>query len=592
MTDFAIRARSVVALLGLSVLAVPAGGHAQEDPNRRIAIDHYDVRIDVERSGLTHVTETLRVRFDGKWNGIEREILLQHRTGRGRRTQLDLEVTAVTDENGQPLRVERPFNIGMKKLRIYVPDAEDATRTVVIRYDVANAIRFFPENAKSGYHDELYWNVTGNSWRLPIRSVHALVSLPDAVEDVQAWVYTGPAGAQGTDARNEVRGNLVEAASTREFMEGEGLTVSVTWKPGLIPRPAQAELLKEDVFYWWPTAAPVFALLLMFGQWRKSGRDPDGRAISVQYEPPEKLTPAEVGTLVDHNAEINDINSTLIDLAVRGYIRIEEREESRFLGLGSKTEYWFHQRRPTTDWTSLLAHERAFLQGLFEKPDKESADPDLPSVKLSSLKNQFYKNIKRISEAIYDHLVMRGFYTKRPDKVRDLWTIIAIALGLAGVAGAAWVDDNLPLAGPVPLAIGLVGSALIIFVSGRLMPARTVKGARARENALGFKEFLGRVDADRMNRMITTPDLFERYLPYAMAFRVEAKWAKKFEDLVREPPDWYVGSGHSSFSSTSFTRNLSSMSATASSTMSSSPSGSGGGGSSGGGSGGGGGGGF
>jgi uncharacterized membrane protein len=137
-----------------------------------------------------------------------------------------------------------------------------------------------------------------------------------------------------------------------------------------------------------------------------------------------------------------------------------------------------------------------------------------------------------------------------------------------------------------------VGAGLIVAIFGALMAARTEKGARAREAALGFREFLDKVESDRYRRMITSPELFERYLPYAMAFGVEGRWAKAFEDIYREPPGWYAGSGYHSFSATHFSSSMSTLSSSAGSTMSSSPSGSGGGGSSGGGSGGGGGGGW
>jgi uncharacterized membrane protein len=142
------------------------------------------------------------------------------------------------------------------------------------------------------------------------------------------------------------------------------------------------------------------------------------------------------------------------------------------------------------------------------------------------------------------------------------------------------------------VAAGLT-TAVILFVFSRIMPARTVIGARAREAALGFKEFLERVETDRYRKMITSPEMFERYLPFAMAFGVEEKWAKAFEGIYRDPPSWYIGStGH--FSPGSFAASMSEMSTAVSSSTSSSPSssGSGGGGSSGGGSGGGGGSGF
>jgi uncharacterized membrane protein len=136
-------------------------------------------------------------------------------------------------------------------------------------------------------------------------------------------------------------------------------------------------------------------------------------------------------------------------------------------------------------------------------------------------------------------------------------------------------------------------STIILIVFAQIMPARTVAGARAREATLGFKEFLSRVEEERMKKLITSPEMFERFLPYAMAFGVADKWAKAFEEIYREPPTWYVG-GSGQFSASSFSHSISTMSNAAASSMSSSPSssGSGGGGSSGGGSGGGGGSGF
>ena len=59
--------------------------------------------------------------------------------------------------------------------------------------------------------------------------------------------------------------------------------------------------------------------------WYFRGRDLPGRgAIVVNYEPPDGLGPAEVGTLVDERVDLRDISAVIIDLAVRGYLKIEE----------------------------------------------------------------------------------------------------------------------------------------------------------------------------------------------------------------------------------------------------------------------------
>lgn len=637
-----------------------------QSPDRRISLDRFHGEYVVDEGGSTHVTETLEVRFEGSWNGVIRDISLRHQTAEARRTRLDLEVTAVTDAAGNELRAEESGDRNNRRVQIWVPGAEDAVRTVVLRYTVSNAIRFFGPDAPSGHHDELYWNVTGNEWTMPIRRATATVVLPEAVTDVEAWAYTGTEGSRASEATVAVRGNTVDVATTRELAPGEGLTVSVNWPPGTVAGPSPAARLADRVRGAWPLALPLLVLGFMTRRWQKRGRDPRKRAISVQYEPVEDMSPAEMGTLVDHKADQEDLAATLVDLAVRGFLTIEERKQSRFLGLAKSTEYVFHLRRPPDQWNGLRPHERLYLAALFpahrlagvdaadavraavsrlpgvlaklipdrtlaslkevaadlgepaeDSPssgaggaaerDRRADDPTasesaagggepLASVELSDLKNKFYRHLEGIRNAVYDRLVKSGYYRERPDKVLRQHFGGAGVIGGAGVAGALWVANGGPyLADPLFLVVAGLASAAVVAGFALIMPARTERGARAREQALGFKEFLERVETDRYRRMITSPELFERFLPYAMAFGVEDRWAGAFRDLIQTPPEWYHGHDASGFRTDHFTRDLGRMTSEAGSTMSSSPSsgsGSGGGGSSGGGSGGGGGSGF
>jgi hypothetical protein len=407
----------------------------------------------------------------------------------------------------------------------------------------------------------------------------------------------------------------VTFTATRALGPGEGLTVAVGWQPGAVARPPAPSQLRRNAAWGWPALFPIMALLFALGQWREKGRDPERRAISVQYEPPEDLSPAEVGTLVDHKAEIHDITATLVDLAVRGYVHIEKRT-SKTLGLFSNTEYVFHLKKPRGEWSDLSSHEERYLNALFKRAGNTSAGgklksflsgggdtsdpgegagegPTHASVSLSSLKNRFYEDLKGIRTAIYDQLVGKGHYRRAPNAVKTAWTVAGFVVIGLGVVGAMWTGERGVLM-VEPFALGAAGvlSGLILLGFGQIMPARTPQGARTMEWALGFKEFLAKVEEPRFSRMITSPDMFERYLAYAMAFKVESKWAKAFESMYTEAPRWYSGYDSRGFRASAFTRDLSAMSTVASSTMSSSPSGSGGGGSSGGGSGGGGGGGF
>jgi hypothetical protein len=607
--------RALHILLALfATLAAPARAWARD-----ITIRDYRVDAVVNRDGTTDVTETLRVYFTGTWNGIFRDISLQHRTGQGMKAKLDIDVISVTDAAGNDLQYWREKPDGWtRRVRIAVPGASDAERVVVIRYRVNNGVRFFFASDSGGTHDELYWNVTGNAWAFPIEHVRARFVLPDGVDPTQESVYTGYTGAKGHDADIGVRGNVVTAESTRELAAGEGLTLAVAWPAGILPRPSEAELRAGRYLGLWPLFFPLLAFFGMLRMWTKHGRDPRALPVAVGYAPPDGMSPAELGTLVDNSADLRDITSTLVDLAVRGYVGIEEVQDKHLFGLFATQDWRFHQLRDDTG--DLQTHERRFMDALFTGASDgpvwrvvkataaraaasgaeagasdfaDAAPTTQPCIRLSELKNKFYTSLPTIRQAIFDRLIERGYYLKRPDSVKGAWVAGGIVLCIASVIGAVTAgDQGWAWFNPVAVAAGGVGSGLVIFLFGLAMAARTEKGARAREAALGFREFLAKVESDRYRRMITGPEMFERYLPHAMAFGVEARWSRAFENLYREPPGWYAGSGYHSFSPSHFSSQMSGLGSSAASAMSSSPSGSGGGGSSGGGSGGGGGGGW
>ncbi len=575
-------------LAGALALVLGDGAGAQ---GRSIRIRNFDALLTVHSDGSLDVTEQLTIAFTGQWIGIVRDLPLHHNTAQGRATRLDVTIGYITDGNGERLRVEeeRKDNGWTRGLRIYIPGANDADRTIIIRYRVANAIRFFYASSEVGALDELYWNVTGDSWTMPIDSAHARVVLPDGVTPTRTAVYTGAMGSIARDAAIEKDGNEVNFTLRRGLYPHEGMTIGAGWPAGHISsRLSETPEWLAVPLRWSPLAIPLIVYILVYRAWAKHGRDPEEGSLAVTYEPVKGASPAELGTLVDNSADMEDITATLVDLAVRGFIRIEEITESHLLGLSKSTDYIIHIIRGRSQWTGLKAHEERYLSAL------SNAAPDGDSVKVSELRNKFYTSLPAIRNRIYDSLVTSGYYLERPDTVKGKWVGVGILIALVGGATfllsmkLMWMTVS-----PAAIVTATVASAVIVIIFAQIMPARTIAGARAREATLGFKEFLSRVEEDRYKKMITSPEMFERFLPYAMAFGVAEKWAKAFEDMYRQPPTWYVG-GTGQFNAMSFSHSISSMSSAAASSMSSSPSssGSGGGGSSGGGSGGGGGSGF
>ena len=567
---------------GLLALAVVLGTAAPAAAQRTLVIQRFEAEVVVSEDGAIVVEETIVPRFTGSWNGIFRTIPVQYRTPQGLNYTLRLDVEAVTDGEGRELRYESSRERHYRKLKIWVPGAVDATRTVKIRYRVSNGLRFFEE------HDELYWNVTGDEWEVPIEAASAHVRLPAGVSGVRATAFRGVHGS--TDqAAVSIEPTAVGVRTTRGLGFKEGLTVVVGWNPGVVRRPTAAERVAAEVYSNLPLAIPPLVFLGMWQLWRTRGRDPDLRPVAAQYEPPDHLSPAEIGTVVDGKPDMRDITATIVDLAVRGYVHITESEDERFFGLFSNKDYTFTMKQPREAWSTLKSHERDLLRGLFGAGQDE--------VSLSDLKNKFYKHLPGLRNDLYGMLVRGGYYAGRPDRVRLLYVLLGVFVGLLIAVGGASVMAAFGMQPAAGVVAGVL-SGLIVVAFGWFMPARTVRGTRELEKVLGFQEFLSRVEGDRLERVVKTPEMFEKFLPYAMALGVEENWAKAFEGLSSQPPQWYSGSGGvHTFRPATFTRNLGAMSTAAATTMSSAPRSSGGsgfsgGGSSGGGFGGGGGGGF
>ena len=321
------------------------------------------------------VVETLQVRFEGSYNGIFRTIPIQYRTRANLNYTLGLEVLGVEDGAGQDLRYETSRERHFRKIKVWVPGAADAVRTVVIRYRVDNALRFFEEDDQAW--DELYWNVTGDEWPVPIERASVRVRLPAAVTGVRARGFTGRYGSTEESVEVGISDYLVDVRSTRGLGIHEGLSVSIAWDSyigqsrasesgegeHLIRRPTPWDGIRNFFRSNWPLLLPVLAFFLMRRLWLRHGRDPQRRPIAPMYEPPEGLTPSEVGVLVDNRPDLRDVTAMLVDLAVRGYLVIEETEEDKFLGLIKEKDYVLELQKGGDDLSGLKSHERQAAPG-------------------------------------------------------------------------------------------------------------------------------------------------------------------------------------------------------------------------------------
>jgi uncharacterized membrane protein YgcG len=554
---------------------------------RELRIEDFHSEVIVMPDSSIDVTEKIQVHFlGGPWHGLYRSIPVEYVTPQGFNYSLFLNVKQITDGGGHSLKFDTSRERHYRKLKIYVPDADNSTQTISIEYTVSDALRFFED------HDELYWNVTGDEWDVPIHAASARIMLPTGTTNIRANPFTGAYRSRAQDADVEIVGNGVEVRTREPLRFHEGLTVAVAFDKGFVHEPTVLDKVSLFLRSNWPLILPVITFLVMFYVWWTRGRDPRLRPIAAQYEPPDQLSPGEAGTLVDESADMRDVTASIVDLAVRGYIVIEEHTKERMMGLMHDKDYNFIVHKNRSEWSKLKPHEQVLLSGLF------SAGTVGESVSMSSLENHFYKNLPDIKNRIFESLVTHGYYKRRPDTVRSSYIGMGIVVGVIVVWGGLSLASRLGMAPPAFVIAGVLTGAVICGF-GWFMPAHTEQGTRALEGLLGFEDFLVHVESDRFNKMIKTPEMFEKFLPFAMALGVEKNWSKAFQGILKEPPNWYRGSSYGpNFYPMMFVSDLNTMSARASSVMTSAPRSSGGsgfsggGGSSGGGFGGGGGGGF
>jgi uncharacterized membrane protein YgcG len=559
-------------ILSLNLILFTSPGFAQY-----FTIEKFHSDITIHQNSSFIVQETIDVKFHRPRHGIYREIPFKYRDEFGKVIETPTEVLSVTDGSGkswkyQVKKIGHVVNIRIGDANKYV----SSNQTYVITYQVENAILF------SNNHDELYWNITGNDWKAPILEALADVTLAINSKSKDLWAagYTGRYGSKESECGYETYENGGKFYTKKSLNPGEGLTIAFGWDKGLISPPSSWKKLlwainvKEN----WIFLFPPLSLIYMFLLWHKRGRDPKVReSITVTYEPPKfdnrPLIPAEVGTLLDERLDPRDITSTIVGLAVKGYIRIEETKKEGWI-LDS-TDYYL--KKVKEHEANLTPFEIELMKSLFPG--------SLPGtiVLVSGLKNKFYTNLNILKKTLYGELIRKRYFLSNPETVRHKYAVIGFLIMFIGAFALALL---------IPYSVGksifasiLTGLPVIVF--GRFMPAKTKAGASVYMGILGFQEFMNRAEKDRLERM-GDKDLFSKFLPYAIALDVADNWAKAFEGIYQEPPDWYVSPiGFRTFSPYGFSHSIHSITSSLGSAMFSAPRGSGIGGGSGGGGGGG-----
>jgi len=557
------RLAAVASVLVLAALLAAAAPARADDGGW--TINSFDAQIQIGADGRVFVTETLAVDFGALTrHGVFRDIPVKYVWTKDPHKDrvYELQVLSVTDAQKRAVRYDSYPSGANVEIKIGDPDRTvSGPQTYVIAYVVKGALNAFSD------HDELYWNVTGGDWPVPIVQSRATVRAPTSFSQTTCFV-----GALSSQARCGTESITNGAAFTtgRVLLPGEQLTVVAGLRKGVVPEPLP--ILQDrpreigdyfDVTPLW-LALAVFVglggLALVAWRWYTAGRDErEHQTIVAEFEPPEKLRPAQIGVIVDESADTLDVTATIVDLAVRGYLTITEVPKDGLFG----SRDWTLTRKKPTD-ASLLAYEATILDGLFTTGDE---------TKLSALRRHYYLTLSKAESELYADAVTHGWFPVDPSRVRATYAVAGIGFvvlaglvtfGLGIIAGGGLVG----IAASVP-AFALIGVSPI-------MPRKTKTGAELMRRSLGFEQYMEVAEKDRQ-KFAEKEHIFADYLPYAIVFRCVDQWAKAFEgiDLKEVTSGWYGGSNFAAFNAMNMSRDLSSFSQQISSAIASTPGGSG-----------------
>lgn len=530
-------------------------------------INDFDAFIAVDKDSSITVKETLTVEFHRPRHGIYRDIPYLYIDSIGKTQKTPIDILSVTDGSGSTIKYSliRQGNV----IRVRIGDATkyvSGIQKYEIFYRVENAILFFDD------HDELYWNVTGNAWNADIRKARCMVSVARGkTKEYWASCYTGRQGSRESACKNIPGDNFIEFITQRPLQAGEGLTAAYGWDKGIVLPPTSFRKflwfinLKQN----WVFILPVLSFIVMLFIWLQNGRDPRMReSITVMYSPPEyakvPLTPAEVGTMVDEKLDPRDITATIVGLAVKGYIKIEETQEEGIIF--DKNDYYLKKTKDVD--TSLTLFEQQLMLAVFGST---------PGKMISELKNIFYKNIPSLKSSLYKELVTKKYFNTNPEHVRVTYSVVGVAVGFATAFALSMLFGD--AIGEVRTISAGVLTGLSVLGFAKFMPAKSREGSAVYMQILGFQEFMNRAEKDQLDRM-KDQNLFSKFFPYALALDVADNWAKAFEGIYQEPPEWYVSpGGMRTFNPVGFNHSFNSAMTGISSAVYSAPRGSGAGGS-------------
>lgn len=506
--------------------------------NDNFYIKNYDINLKIDSKNRYDISEEITAEFKKPQRGIIRVIPSKY----GKKN-LNLSDIAVA---GEPY-AKKVFSTSTN-LRIGDPNkflTGDKTYYISYKYDIGD----------DGYtdYDEVYFNIIGNQWDTNIDNVNFVIELPKKFNSDKINFTTGSYGSKAKgNVVYEVKGNKIIGYTTKGLKAGEALTIALPLPQGYFDLESYNLLIStlNKILYSLLILLPILAVIL----WFKYGKNKQ-LVETVEFYPPNEMTPTEVGYYIDARVDARDITSLIIYWADKGYLEIFEETKGYIF---SKADYMFQKKKEIISGNS---YEPYLFNALFSFSYSDG------KVYVSSLKDHFFDHITKTVRLFKIDLAMnkKNLYTKESIFISSLVSyfpfIIIIAAMIkfsleervkifsAEILGTIpYILENYPVVIPI--------SFFLFFISSKIK-RRTEEYSELLGRVKGFRKFLLTAEKEKLEMLVDeNPSYFYNILPYTIVLKVSDKWANKFDGILKEPPNWYHSPNMGVFSAMYFMGSL------------------------------------
>lgn len=537
--------RVLGALVVLLALAVLFAGPAGAQDARSVEWKRFDVALTVRQDGMVHVAETQEIAFTGgSFSKGFADVPLGQVDGisgvKVSEIAPDGTVTPYTLVDQDVPTSPKTYTFGRNGAAVSIDyqfdSVRNATRTFLIEYDVAGAIRVYPDLTPP--NEQLWWVAIASETTetAPIDASTVTITLPEAVPLDQV-VVLNPDGTVGNPSDYSTDGKTFTWHASN-LTNGQQFEVRLQFPMILDIAPpkwqasddaarqaAEKEADRQNTYGILFAGIAILGAIVggigLFSLWYLKGRDPHaGLVASFLPQPPDDLPPGAAGTLIDEQANERDLVATIVDLGRRGVFQLEDTNT----GGGSDLRLTMKNKD-----VPMSSFESELVGDLF--------NGDYTAGKQVTLRSGALSKPDKILSMLYGELVSRGYYTRSPEATRRSYgggAKAMIVIGAIGLfAGPALFDVRLAW---LPFAV-LIVLGIVLTQSAKAMPQRTEKGAEANAKWLAFKRYLE--DIQKYEKLEESAAIFDKYLPFAVAFGIDNSWVKKFAQANTPMPTWF-----------------------------------------------------